>query len=222
MKWIAIHQNEVVGEFMNEADAECYKEAADKTAFDVVLVCVDDKDFGCYIKITGIYGMPNRDAYYRKSGDCFDFCSDMKHATFFPGGRDNKDVKKILDAADWYTKLYNADKLIAQPFYQVTEQTSEPEAELLNVGFFLSIVQGILKPNPGTEFYHASAERRLEGFKTFWTQCSPQLKKEHSKVWKIISDVLKHYDCMFCTIEVLEQLNDDIQKHCVFFEDETA
>jgi hypothetical protein len=40
MKWIAVHQNEVVGEFLNEADAECYKEAADRAAFDIVLVCV--------------------------------------------------------------------------------------------------------------------------------------------------------------------------------------
>lgn len=54
MKWVAIHYNEVVGEFMNEADADCDKEAADRAAFDTVLVCVDDKDFGCCIKITGL------------------------------------------------------------------------------------------------------------------------------------------------------------------------
>lgn len=119
MKWIAIHENEVVGEFMNEADAECYKEAADKAAFDIVLVCVADEDFGCYIKITGIYGIPNRDAYYRKSGDCFDFCSDMKHATFFPGGRDNEDVKKILDAADWYNQAVQCRQADSTAFLSV-------------------------------------------------------------------------------------------------------
>lgn len=125
MKWIAVHQNEVVGEFKNEADAKRYKEAADRAAFDVVLVEVDDADYGCYIKMTGLYGMLNHYAYYRKNGDCFDFCSTISYATVFPGGQDNEEVKEILASAEWYTKQYSADKLIAVPCYQFKQKDKD-------------------------------------------------------------------------------------------------
>lgn len=83
MKWIALHGNDVVGEFKNAKDAETYKAAADRAAFKVNIVSVDDDEFACYIRLVGLYGMPDHTAFYRKNGDCFDFCSDIAEAQSF-------------------------------------------------------------------------------------------------------------------------------------------
>lgn len=220
MKWIALHGNDVVGEFKNAKDAETYKAAADRAAFKVNIVSVDDDEFACYIRLVGLYGMPDHTAFYRKNGDCFDFCSDIAYATMFPDGRSNPEVQKILENSEWYCEQYNADRLEAVPCYVKTQQKPSQSAQILTVGFFLSVVQGILKPNPGTEFYHANAECRMEAFTAFWTRVQVQLRDEHCRVWQLVDRVLKAYQDKPATNEVLQEMNEEIQKDCSYFEDE--
>lgn len=127
MKWIAVHNTDVVGEFKNEADAKTYKEAADAAAFRVNIVRVDDADFACVIRLSGLYENPNYAAYYRKDGDGFNF-GGMSSATIFEGGRSNPEVQRILEHADWYVQQFNADRLEAVPFYQFTQRKEENNA----------------------------------------------------------------------------------------------
>jgi hypothetical protein len=64
-----------------------------------------------YVKMIGLYGLPNRNAYFRKQGSgCFDFVNDKKYASALTV----PEAVKITLAADWYCKGYNAEKMILE------------------------------------------------------------------------------------------------------------
>lgn len=58
--------------------------------------------------IQNLYGIKDgRKAYYRKSGDGFDFVSDPKFATDLT----QAEVNTILKHSDWYKNQFNADTI---------------------------------------------------------------------------------------------------------------
>ena len=64
------------------------------------------------IKIEGLYGSDNLNAYYRKDGDCFNFCAYKNRATVFTN---QDEILKILDHSDWYCKQFGAKTLSIVP-----------------------------------------------------------------------------------------------------------
>ena len=59
------------------------------------------------IKMTGLYGLENSDAYYRKLGLCFDFVNSIEHASELTAD----EVAKVTRHKDWYLKQYGAKDL---------------------------------------------------------------------------------------------------------------
>lgn len=59
------------------------------------------------IKMTGLYGLENSDAYYRKLGLCFDFVNSVEHASELTAD----EVAKVTRHKEWYLKQYNAKDL---------------------------------------------------------------------------------------------------------------
>lgn len=64
-----------------------------------------------YIKMIGLYGMPNHDAWFRKQGTgCFDFVNDKAYASLLT----IQEATKIMAGADWYCKGYGAEKMVIE------------------------------------------------------------------------------------------------------------
>ena len=56
-----------------------------------------------FVRMNGLYGM-NCTAWYRKSGDCFDFVNDKKYASdLLP-----EECERIVKYSDWYCKQFGA------------------------------------------------------------------------------------------------------------------
>ena len=70
-----------------------------------------------YVKMTGLYGGMNYDAWFRKLGDCFDFVNKREFATDLTA----EECGKVLDHADWYCKQYNAQKMMIEASERETE-----------------------------------------------------------------------------------------------------
>lgn len=60
------------------------------------------------IKMTGLYGLENTFAYYRKLGDCFDFVNSIEYASELT----KEEVEVVFEHKDWYLKQYAAKNLM--------------------------------------------------------------------------------------------------------------
>ncbi len=64
-----------------------------------------------YVKMIGLYGLPNQSAYFRKQGsNCFDFVNHKDYASELT----IPEATRIMSYADWYCKGYNAEKMIIE------------------------------------------------------------------------------------------------------------
>lgn len=61
------------------------------------------------IMMCGLYGIDDCKAYYRKAGDCFDFCNSKEFASEL----EKEEADRILKCGDWYCKQYGAKSIEA-------------------------------------------------------------------------------------------------------------
>lgn len=59
------------------------------------------------IKMTGLYGLKDTSAYYRKCGDCFDFVNSIEYASELT----KEEVERVVEHKEWYLKQYAAKNL---------------------------------------------------------------------------------------------------------------
>lgn len=59
------------------------------------------------IKMTGLYGLEDCSAYYRKDRDCFDFVNSLQYASELT----KEEVETVFEHKDWYLKQYAAKDL---------------------------------------------------------------------------------------------------------------
>ncbi len=64
------------------------------------------------IRMIGLYGDPERIAYYRASGDLWNFAPDAERATRFS---DPDEILSIIEHSDFYCKQFNAERLEIVP-----------------------------------------------------------------------------------------------------------
>lgn len=84
---------------------------------DILVLCPDcikelnevDRDSApCMIRMVGLYGNINNHAYFRKSGDLWNFCGDSRAGTVFQGGMHSEEVQEIMKNSSFYLKQFNA------------------------------------------------------------------------------------------------------------------
>lgn len=63
------------------------------------------------IKLIGLYGLDDHDAYYREQGDCFDFVNSRDYCTKYDADCYPR-IKKTFDYKEWYIKQYGAKDLV--------------------------------------------------------------------------------------------------------------
>ena len=81
--------------------------------------------------------------------------------------------------------------------------------DILTLPMFLEIVDSILNPKRGDEFFGKSARDRWNAYNQFYTNADHWLREKHSRVWQIIQyetnnilyepiidDTLHHYNGM--------------------------
>lgn len=64
-----------------------------------------------YIKMIGLYGIPDQTAWFRLIGNgCFDFVSHKEYASDL----NEEEVNKVMTHKDWYCKAYNAEMMFIE------------------------------------------------------------------------------------------------------------
>lgn len=91
--------------------------------------------------------------------------------------------------------------------------------DILTLPMFLEIIDSILNPKRGDEFYGKFAEERWNAYGQFFVNCEPWLKENYCRVWQIITDETNKILYEFITNELLYQYNWMIQEKAKWFLD---
>ena len=63
-----------------------------------------------YIKIIGLYGIPDHKAWFRKLGDCFDFVNRKE----FASNLTREETETVMAYSDWYCNQYDAEMMVRE------------------------------------------------------------------------------------------------------------
>ena len=63
-----------------------------------------------FVRMLGLYGGKDDEAWYRKLGDCFDFVSNKEFATDIS----EDECKNVIAHKDFYLKQFDASKMIME------------------------------------------------------------------------------------------------------------
>ena len=91
--------------------------------------------------------------------------------------------------------------------------------DILTISLFLSVVNKILCPERGDEFYGKCADERWNAYSQFFVNYEPWLKENYCRIWQIITDETNKILYEFITNELLYRYNWMIQEKAKYFLD---
>lgn len=84
--------------------------------------------------------------------------------------------------------------------------------DILTLPMFLEIIDSILNPKRGDEFFGKSADVRWNAYANFYTKKATWLMKKHCRVWQIINDETNNILYELITDDILHHYNRMIQE----------
>lgn len=91
--------------------------------------------------------------------------------------------------------------------------------DILTLPMFLEIIESILNPKRGDEFFGKSAGDRWDAYNQFYANADHWLREKHSRVWQIIQHETDNILYEPITDDILHHYNWNIQERAKWFLD---